>query len=77
MRKTNTRVLRPPLAGIVRSAVGHRVTTGGEPRAIRYDRFGGNSYDSAHDANERAVERGIIVSGLDRRWLKGITRDSK
>ena len=64
MREPHAAVFGPPFAGVIRSAVRHRVTPGGKPRAISYVRFGGNAYDAAHSANELVVKRGIIVSGF-------------
>jgi hypothetical protein len=61
MGKANAPVVRPPLAGIIRAAVCHRITACREPQAISDTRCRGDTYDAAHDVTELLVKKQAIV----------------
>jgi len=51
MREANTPVVRPPLAGVVGTAMGHTVTPHGKPFAIGYCRSRSYACNSTHKTN--------------------------
>src|SRR6185295_9198820 len=54
-REPYATICRPPLAGIVRPAVRHRVTARDEPGSISYGRYGRDTYEAAHGLASRKI----------------------